>query len=370
MIIDCHAHVFDNWHTKCGHESKENHLKSIQKNLTRPAARIFRARDDAPAEAQLLFRKGDNTWNGLRNDILFRVGTYGRLEFTVDGEDYFVQYYPVGMATIQADPELMLAQMSYIGVDHCVLQAGPTYGMVNDLNAYAQNAFPRKFTGLFSVDEAMAYTPKWLQEVERAYHELHLRGLYYQLDPFSRYGFQWYFTDARMDPFWELIASLDGPVFIEINASPTYDEAGYVANIKRLDTLVTRFPNTRWLIVMGPPVSYFGKNGKWEFPDEVDRTYRRDNVQIEIMFPIIWGWQWDYPYPEAQALIRDLRDKYGAEKLLWGSDMPNVERFCTYRQCLDYVRRYCGFFSAKEKDMVLGNNLIDLCKINFSNEIR
>ena len=23
---------------------------------------------------------------------------------------------------------------------------------------------------------------------------------------------------------------------------------------------------------------------------------------------------------------------------MWGSDMPNVERFCTYRQSLDYVQ--------------------------------
>ena len=82
MIVDSHAHVFENWHTLCGHENKEIHLKYIQKNLTRPAASVFRMRDGAPAEAQLLFRKGDNGWTGLRDDIRFRVGTYGRLEFS------------------------------------------------------------------------------------------------------------------------------------------------------------------------------------------------------------------------------------------------------------------------------------------------
>jgi hypothetical protein len=34
-------------------------------------------------------------------------------------------------------------------------------------------------------------------------------------------------------------------------------------------------------------------------------------------------------------------------------DIPNVERFCTYKQSLDYVRRYCGFLSAPEKDRIL-----------------
>ena len=87
MIVDSHAHVFENWHGKCGHETKEIHLNSVQKNLTRPSARVFRTRDGAPAEAQLLFQEGDNSWNGLSNNIRFRVGTYGRLEFTVDSED-------------------------------------------------------------------------------------------------------------------------------------------------------------------------------------------------------------------------------------------------------------------------------------------
>lgn len=51
---------------------------------------------------------------------------------------------------------------------------------------------------------------------------------------------------------------------------------------------------------------------------------------------------------------------FGASKLAWGSDMPNVERFCTYRQCVDYVRRYCGFLTAAEKDLILGDNIAAL----------
>jgi len=43
MIIDCHAHVFQNWKDACGHPSIEIHLKYLQKVVTRPAARAFRA---------------------------------------------------------------------------------------------------------------------------------------------------------------------------------------------------------------------------------------------------------------------------------------------------------------------------------------
>ena len=106
------------------------------------------------------------------------------------------------------------------------------------------------------------------------------------------------------------------PVFFEAQAVPGYDEPSYIANMQRLDGLLTRFPRMRWLLVMGPPVAFFAKRGHWHFPDEVARVYARGNLQMEIMFPITWGGVWDYPYPEAQALIKDLRDRYGAEKLL------------------------------------------------------
>ncbi len=91
---------------------------------------------------------------------------------------------------------------------------------------------------------------------------------------------------------------------------------------------------------MGPPVRYFARDGRWDFPDDVMATYQHDNLWLEVMFPITWGGVWEYPYIEAQALIRDARDTFGASKLIWGSDMPNVERFCTYTQCVDYVRRH------------------------------
>lgn len=363
MIIDCHVHVLQRWRGFCGHESQEIHLKYLQKNVTRPMAKVRRARDGAPADAKGLFRAGDNSWAGLRTDVNFRVESYGRLAFTLDGEDYYIQYMPVGMAEIAATPELQLAQMSYVGVDHSVLQAGMSYGVMNDYNAFCQRQYPDKFTGLFHVDEPMADAPRWMQEAERAVRCLGLRGMYFQLDGFSRYGFQWTFDDPRFDQFWELVNALQIPIFFECSNIPNYDEKSYIANMVRLDKLLTRFPRMRWLLVMGPPVGFFATHGTWKFPDEVARTYARENLQVEIMFPISWGGVWDYPYPEAQALIKDLRDRYGAGKLIWGSDMPNVERFCTYRQCLDYVQKYCTFLTAAEMDLVLGKNAADLCGI-------
>src|SRR5919197_2671017 len=123
MIIDCHAHVFQHWAGACGHDSRELHRRYLQKVVTRPAAEIYRARDGKRVDASALSKREDASWAGLAA-VNFRLGINGQLDFTVDGEDYYVQYMPVAMQEFRAPPELMLAHMTYAGVDHAVLQAG------------------------------------------------------------------------------------------------------------------------------------------------------------------------------------------------------------------------------------------------------
>jgi predicted TIM-barrel fold metal-dependent hydrolase len=363
MIIDCHAHVFQSWVGACGHPSSEIHRKYIQKVQTRTAARVFRARDGKEVSGAVLFEAGDNSWAGLK-DVNFRVGQYGRLDFTIDGEDYHSQYMPVGMQQIVAPPELMLAQMQNAKVDHTVLQTGWGYGAMNDYNAFAQNQYPEKFTAMLNVDEPRAYTAENLKEFDRAHRALGLRAVYFALDAYARYGFDISFDDPRMDAFWSKVEAARLPVFFEATAIPDYTEASYVRAMIALKALMDRYRNIRWVLVMGPPVGFFGQSGQWDFPDAVMDAYKHENMLIEVMFPITWGGKWEYPYAEAQVLIAHMHKLFGAGKLVWGSDMPNVERFCTYLQSVDYVRRHCTFLKANEKDAILGGNIDALLKIS------
>jgi len=239
MIIDCHAHVFQNWHGACGHPSIDVHLKYIQKNVTRPAAEAFRVRDGMRVKPGMLFRDGDNTWTGLK-DVGFRIGRYGRLEFMHEGEEYAIQYMPVGMQTIESPPEFMIAQMLYAGVDHCILQAGGGYGAMNDYNAFTQSQYPGKFTGLLHIDEAVADRAEVLAEADRA-HGLGLKGLYYSHD-FSRHGYARNLDHDAFRPFWDRIAAWNFPAFVELSATPDYDRKSYTANLMALDRLMLRHP--------------------------------------------------------------------------------------------------------------------------------
>src|ERR1700752_3775436 len=110
MIIDCHAHVFQHWADPCGHPSREIHRTYMQKVQTRTSARVFRERDGKEFSGALLFEPGKNGWSGLK-PVNLRVGNYGRLDFTIDGEDYYSQYMPIGMPPIVAPTELVPTQM-------------------------------------------------------------------------------------------------------------------------------------------------------------------------------------------------------------------------------------------------------------------
>ena len=54
--------------------------------------------------------------------------------------------------------------------------------------------------------------------------------------------------------------------------------------------------------------------------------------------------------------IKDLRDKFGVYKLIWGSDMPNLERFCTYKQGLDYILKHSKELNSNEKEYIIRKN--------------
>jgi predicted TIM-barrel fold metal-dependent hydrolase len=81
----------------------------------------------------------------------------------------------------------------------------------------------------------------------------------------------------------------------------------------------------------------------------------------EILYPIHWGREHDYPYSELQPMLAMLYARFGPDRLVWGSDMPNVERNCTYRQSLDYLRHgMAGIASESEMDGILGGNVLRL----------
>ena len=47
-------------------------------------------------------------------------------------------------------------------------------------------------------------------------------------------------------------------------------------------------------------------------------------------------------------------ERLGAERLMWGTDIPMVMRYWTYRQNITFIRDYCDFLTSEEMDAILG----------------
>jgi predicted TIM-barrel fold metal-dependent hydrolase len=49
-------------------------------------------------------------------------------------------------------------------------------------------------------------------------------------------------------------------------------------------------------------------------------------------------------------------ERVGADNLLWGTDMPFQNRFCTYRQSRNWIENDLSFLSHEDLSKIMGGN--------------
>lgn len=95
--------------------------------------------------------------------------------------------------------------------------------------------------------------------------------------------------------------------------------------------------------------------GKWEALIELGRN---ENVWFDCAaFPEIIGTE-AYPYPTSTKVCRYLMDRFGSDKIIWGSDTPGTLLLSTYRQMIDMYEN-SPLFSETEKDRLFWKNAED-----------
>jgi predicted TIM-barrel fold metal-dependent hydrolase len=98
-----------------------------------------------------------------------------------------------------------------------------------------------------------------------------------------------------------------------------------------------------------------------ELPAELFEPFQASSAKLELLLPIALGDVWEYPFVELQPTIVQLVERLGADRLIWGIDMPNVERYCNYRQTLDAYRVHLqGVLSEADIAQLLGGAIADV----------
>lgn len=60
-----------------------------------------------------------------------------------------------------------------------------------------------------------------------------------------------------------------------------------------------------------------------------------------------------YPYPDAAEQVARLRDAFGADRLMWGTDWPIAKDMLSYDQRIALYRNHLPFLSATERSEIL-----------------
>ena len=359
-IVDVHAHIFPALAGPCGYPDRATHLLYQQRAMHVHGNQPYRrARDHAPVAARPLWAAEDPSEAGRRTDVDFRVGTCGRFEWESDGEAQYVQFLPPAMADLSMSAEVLARQMDYAGIETAVLQNDHIYGDLAEVFAEATRAHPGRFIGLAQVDEAFAWQEAEIARLVDQVDRLGMAGLYFTMTALFRNGYRTLPDAPAYDTFWREVARRDLPVFwVHASASAVGD---YADEMRHLAALIERHPGLRHVLVHGVPTAlYADADGRLTLPAVLERLLTDAPVSAEILYPISWGGRVEYPYAAALGHVRQLIDRFGAGRFVWGSDMPNVERYCTYRQGLTYVLDHADFLTPAQQRRIFRDNALAL----------
>lgn len=355
-IVDIHCHIFPPLAGACGFPDAATHRLHQQRAMHVHGNQPYRrARDRMVVGERPLWSADDPSEAGRAPDVNFRAGRCGRFEWTVAGQDFYVQFLPPHMADMSSPAEVIVRQMDHAGIATALLQNDHIYGNLAGDFAAAAAGHPGRFAGLAQVEEAFADRDSELERVAGQLDRLGMKGLYYTTTGLFRDGYRRLPDHPDFDPLWREIERRGVPVFWVHSAhSPV---GTYADEMRHLATVVERFPGIRHVLVHGVPTALFaGEDGRLALPDIVGRLLSEAPVSAEILYPISWGGRHAYPYDAAASHVRQLLDRFGDERFLWGSDMPNVERYCTYRQSLAWLWDRTDVFGETARRRIFGDN--------------
>jgi len=227
--------------------------------------------------------------------------------------------------------ERLLELMAANGVARTVLIQVIHYKWDNRYLADVLRRFPGKFQAVCRVDPESATAPDDLSRLTAQ----GFRGVRLSLGAGA--DGDW-IRGPRMAPLWRRCAELKVPMTV---LAP-----------------VTRMPDLMPLIERNPELTVVIDHmadsplGEPEKLGMLLALARFPGVFVKISHA--WSLsQQAYPYADAMAQIKRLRDGFGAERLMWGTDWPVSLKDLTYARAVELYRDHLGWMTEREREWVL-----------------
>ncbi len=366
MLFDSHAYCFPRLDGDGGFDDPDEFRRHLQFATARHHQPVWNTGDGSPADASDLVDSPDSPSLYSLKEAGFHAAGHGRFEWNGAGGTYVKQWLPPSVSDMAYPPERLIAEMDYAGVDVALLHRTPYLGLGNDFIVDCVRRFPGRLLGL-------AHTPEWLvasdpgaaaREVVSAVREGGLSGLQFlppQMDLYNDYG-AW--DREEFLPFWDAVVDAGVPVFFSLNPRRQPLLESYLAEHETLRRWMKRYAGAPVVMTHGLSWKFWVSEDSLDVPDEVWETFDGNGLMLQLMFPIAVAINFDYPMPQMRPFLKKCLDRVGAERLMWGTDMPMVMRDWTYRQNINFIRDYCDFLSPKDSDMFFGGTIAGLLGVD------
>ena len=364
MIIDSHAYCFEPATSPAGHASAEDHLKWVQLANASHHQPAFRIRDRAPGSSKPLNPSGKWDLDAVP-DVNFRVNSArGRVVWDYEGEEYTKHFYPPDLGELDYTQFSLTCEMDYADIDMALLHVDATLGRDSSFQAACVERFPERLRSMAPVDEwrILTETDAVIGELDRAISELGLHAIKF-CPPLTYLGSDQPWDDGPFRPFWEAATGLGVPIFFTLGSGPADldgtqtpdgERQGYIDELRILMRWMERYPGTVCSLTHGFPWRAFLAGDHIDLPDEIWEPFASPTLNIEVCFPVRLGDLFDFPYREIWPTLEEMVSRVGSEHLMWGTDMPFQNRFCTYRQSRQWIEKYCHFLSDGDKAAIMG----------------
>ena len=138
------------------------------------------------------------------------------------------------------------------------------------------------------------------------------------------------------------------------DASEAEHREGYLSEQKTLMRWMQRYPDTVCSLTHGFPWRLYVAGESLTVPAAIWEPFENPNCNMEVCFPVRLGDLFDYPYRQVGPVFEQMIEHIGADHLLWGTDMPFQNRFCTYRQSRQWIEQTCDFLSPQDLAWLMG----------------
>lgn len=342
MIVDTHVYCFRAPDHPAGHASADEHMRYWQWGHAGHHQPAYSTRDRRVGDASALMDpRPDDPWRVA--DRNFRVDRdHGRMIWTVDGEDYTKHYFPPGIVEFSAGA--CIGEMDYAGIDWSLMHVDQTLDKSNEYMAECVRAYPDRLRSMAIVEEQFIPTDpdRAIEGARHAIEDLGLHALKIIPDYAYRMTDSQSFDDASWTTFWDAATKLGVPIFFTLGPAANDPDTrdGFVQVLWQLRRWSDRYPDTQVSVTHGYPWRAYVEGEQLVMPRDSFAPLRDSRIHLEVSFPIRIGDLIDYPYRGCWAVLEQMVQEIGADRLMYGTDMPFQNRFSTYRQSREWIEKY------------------------------